>query len=288
MKIQAHLVKAFTKDPSGGNPAGVVVNADNMSDPQMQKIAQELGFSESAFIQKSEKADYKVRFFTTKQEVDFCGHATIATFFSLVENGFIRLGNRDFVEVTQETKAGIFPVACHDNGKIMMTQANPIFGEIEKDKAQVATLLSISKDDLDDKLPIQTVSTASPKLIVPVKSLDLLKKINPDLQGILRYCNEHQPQGFYAFTTETPSGNNDLAARFFNPTVGIDEDPATGVAAGALACYADRHIFNHAKKQYVIEQGFAMNMPSTLYVDITDKVLVGGYGANFGQKELEV
>lgn len=288
MKIEAELIKAFTSDAAAGNPAGVVHDADLLSAEQMLGVAHTLGFSESAFIQKSDVADYRVRFFSTKQEVDFCGHATVAAFYSLVEHGYIKLEGKDTVEVIQETKAGLFPVACHKNGKIMMTQANPTFGEAEVNRKEIARLLAIHESDLADDLPIQTVSTASPKLIVPVKSLDVLKRIKPDLQGIIRYCREHEPQGFYVFTIAAPIGKADFAARFFNPAVGIDEDSGTGVAAGALACYADRHIFNHTKKQYMIEQGLGMDMPSTLYVDITGSVLVGGYGVSFGTMQLEI
>ncbi len=288
MKIEALLLKAFTTDPRYGNAAGVILDANNLSDRQMLEIAQTLGFSESAFIQKSDKADFRVRFFASKQEVDFCGHATVATFCLLVEQGVITFGNEESVEVTQETKAGIFPVVCYKSGRIMMTQSNPTFGEAIQDKLQIAKLLGINEDDIDIDLPIQSVSTASPKLIVPVKSLDALKRVNPDLPGILNFCQAHEPSGFYVFTHETVDTDADFATRFFNPTVGIDEDPATGVAAGALACYADRYIFNSTQKQCVIEQGLTMHMPSTLYVDITNKVQVGGYGVSYGVREIEL
>lgn len=288
MKVVANLVKAFTNDPNAGNPAGVILDADSLSNEQMLKCAQELGFSESAFVQKSDIADFMVRFFAAKQEVDFCGHATIATFHTLIKNGLINFGDKNFINVKQETKAGVFSVACHKDGKIVMTQADPIFGEIEMNRSAIADLLGLSESEIEPDMPIQTVSTASPKLIVPVVSLDVLNKVAPNLQGIAEYCKTHDPKGFYVFTTETSANEADLAARFFNPTVGIDEDPATGVAAGALACYASRYMQNESKKQFVIEQGFGMNMPSTLYVDITDTVRVGGYGTSFGTRELEL
>jgi trans-2,3-dihydro-3-hydroxyanthranilate isomerase len=285
MMTQIHLVKAFTKDPAAGNPAGVVRDARGLSDEQMLFIARTLGFSESAFVFPSDKADFKVRFFAAKQEVDFCGHATVATFHSLAEQGAIKiLGEQTTVK--QETKSGVFPVTCHQDGKIMMTQGDPQFGEIETDKSLIAQLLNLSEHDFSD-LPLQIVSTASPKLIVPLVSLQALRKVKPDLDAITKYIQEHTARGLYIFATETPSGKGDFAARFFNPAIGIDEDPATGVAAGPLGCYADKYIFKDSKKQFVIEQGFDMGMSSTIYIDLTDGVLVGGYAAAFGKKEVE-
>lgn len=286
-KIPIRLVKAFTKDSTWGNPAGVVHDANQLSDEQMLGIAKTLGFSESAFIQKSDNADYMVRFFAAKQEVDFCGHATVATFYSLVQQGSIVIGEDGVTSVTQETKAGIFPVACHQDGKIMMTQANPQFGDIETDKKLIAELLGLDEDDLGE-LPLQVVATAVPKLIIPVVSLSALQKIQPDFDAITQYTQEHEASGLYVFTTETPSEKADFATRFFNPMIGINEDPATGVAAGPLGCFADKYIFKGAKKQFIIEQGFDMGKDSTIYVDVTDKVLVGGYAASFGVKELEI
>lgn len=288
MKVPVELVKAFTHDKEQGNPAGVVHDANHLEDEQMLSIARELGFSESAFIQHSDKADFKVRFFAAKQEVDFCGHATVATFFSLVEQGTIKIGDDGITSVTQETKAGVFPVDCHKDGRIMMTQGDPVFGEVEEDKGRIAGLLGLDIDDLSDDLPMQVVATAVPKLIIPVRSLAALRKIKPNLEGISDYTQQNEARGFYVFADETHSGNADFAARFFNPLIGINEDPATGVAAGPLGCFADRYVFKGDKKQMVIEQGFDMGKSSTIYVDLIGKVLVGGYAASFGQTELEV
>ncbi len=287
MKVSVQLVKAFSKDKNLGNPAGVVHDANMLNDKQMLTIARTLGFSESSFIQKSDKADYKVRFFAAKQEVDFCGHATVAAFHSLVKQKTIILGNQETVTISQETKAGIFPVTCHKDGKIMMTQSNPAFGNIETNRQFVAKLLSLDEKELGE-LPLQVVATAVPKLIIPVTSLAVLSKIKPDLEGISEYTLTNEAKGFYIFTSETPSGKADFATRFFNPLIGIDEDPATGVAAGPLGCYADKYIFKGSKKQFVIEQGFDMGMGSTIYVDVESGILVGGYASAFGQTELKV
>jgi len=146
--VVVNIVKAFTDSSTGGNLAGIVQNADNLSDDEMLSIASRLGFSESAFVQKSEKADCKIRFFSPKQEVDLCGHAIIATIHSL-----------DRVIKNIETKAGIISVERKD-GLILVTLKEAIFGEIEKDRNLISSLLSISENEILDS-PIQVVSVYS-------------------------------------------------------------------------------------------------------------------------------
>ena len=283
MQIKAKIVNAFTGNSKGGNPAGVITDADNLTDEQMLKISSKLGFSESAFVQNSENADFKIRFFSPTQEVDLCGHATIATFYSLMESGQINLESLEKKIVTQETKSGILPVECNRDGLIVMTQKKSKFYQIENDRDLISQLLNIKTEDLME-YPIQSVSTGTPKLIIPVKSLDILYRIKPNLEGIKEYCKKTCTKGFYPFTFETKE-NSDFHARQFNPLAGIDEDPITGVAAGALGAYIVQHKLSD-KNQFVVEQGYIMNKPGKIYVQISDEVKVGGYAFIVGEKFL--
>lgn len=284
MQIKTKFVNAFTENPNGGNPAGVILDANNLSQQQMIGISSKLGFSESAFVQESDKANYKVRFFSPTQEVDLCGHATIATFHSLIEAGQIDFGSSESKIVTQETKSGILPVECYQNGLIVMTQKKSEYYHIENDRDLISKLLNIKTDDLME-YPIQSVSTGVLKLIIPVKSLDVLFKIKPDLEGIKEYCKRTGTKGFYPFTFETKE-NSDFHARQFNPLAGINEDPITGVAAGALGAYIIEHKLSE-KNKFVIEQGYFMNKPGKIYVQISDAVKVGGYAFTVGEKIFE-
>lgn len=108
--MYAYLVDSFTDKRFEGNPAGVVLDADRLTAAQKQQIAAEIHASETAFVSKSNKADLKVEFFTPTTQVDFCGHATLATFYMLAESGKVKLGNGPLT-LTQETRAGILPVA---------------------------------------------------------------------------------------------------------------------------------------------------------------------------------
>lgn len=278
------LVKAFTKDKNQGNPAGIILDADKLMDNQMIDISKALGFSESAFITKSDKAKFGIRFFTPTQEVDLCGHATIATAHALLKKRKIYLGREKSKTITFETRAGIISVEVNKDGLIVMTQTEPQFWGDEHSKNEVARLLGISVDEIMD-YPIQTVSTGTPKLIVGVNSLETLFKIKPDLEGMKIYCKEHLVKGFYPFTVKTMDKDSDFHARQFNPLAGIDEDPITGVAAGALGAYAVEHKISD-KKDFIIEQGYCMGKGGKMHATVDDKVKVGGYAVIFEEKEI--
>lgn len=287
MTKEVYLIKAFTQDPEQGNPAGVIFDADDLEDRQMIQIAAELGFSESAFVSKSEHADFKVRFFSPKQEVPLCGHATIATFHTIFESKRAAIDKEGFVQLTQETLAGILPVRINSDGLITMTQTSPVFYEGSHDKKEIADLLGMSAEDILD-FPIELVSTGSPKLMIPIKNLDSLFAIKPNLEGISKYCSESEVHGFYPLTTETKDGNSDFHARQFNPLAGITEDPITGAAAGALGAYSVKHKVLGDKKSFVVEQGYILSKGGKVYVEIGDNVEVGGFAVSFGKKEITV
>ena len=121
MNIEVLLVNSFTANGKGGNPAGVVLNADKLSDAQKLKVAQAVGYSETAFVSHDDEVDFDVSFFTTTNEVDFCGHATLATFSIMYQMGILAAG--DYV---QRTKAGILPVAIDTDGQVLMNLQLPV------------------------------------------------------------------------------------------------------------------------------------------------------------------
>lgn len=282
--MRAILVKAFTKDKKQGNPAGVVFDADRLRENEMIDIAKALDFSESAFVTKSDKAKFGIRFFTPTQEVDLCGHATIAAAHAMLKKRKIYLGRENSRTMTFETRAGIISVEVQKDGLIVMTQKEPQFWGDVHSKIEIARLLNIAPDKISD-YPIQTVSAGTPKLMIAVDSLETLLKIGPDSEGIKMYCKEHLVKGFYPFTGETMDKDSDFHARQFNPAAGIDEDPITGVAAGALGAYAVKHKISD-KNNFVIEQGYCMGKGGKMYVTVDDKVKVGGYAVIFGEKEM--
>ena len=282
MKKIAQLVKSFTLDPTQGNPAGVILNARDLTDPQMQAIALQLGFSESAFIQASQKADCKVRFFSPTQEVDLCAHASIAALHALAQAHVISATGSTF-----ENKAGIIALEQSEDGLISMTQQEPQFLEHEVDRQKITALLNISSDALMD-FPVQIVSTGTPKLLIPLKYLTDLYAIKPNLEGIACYCKQSSARGFYPFTLETLDPHSDAHARQFNPLAGINEDPITGIAGGALAAYLVHYQMIH-KNDVSVEQGYVLNKGGKIMAQVRgNSVKVGGFAVTFGTQELVI
>lgn len=281
MEVSVKIFSAFTQQKNQGNPAGIVFEADHLTPEEMIFITQRAGFSECVFVQKSSKADFKLRFFSAKQEVDLCGHATIACFAALTKA--IVDKNSDEKILTQETRAGILPIHCCMDGLIRMQQASPHVIDFSINPQDIADLLNISASSIIGDLEI--VSTGSPKLIIPVDSLQTLFSITPDLKGIAEYCKISGARGFYPFTTDVLEKGSDFHARQFNPLAGIDEDPVTGVAAGALGGYLKRRNLLD-KTSFVIEQGYVLGKFGKMFVDIADAVFVGGYAVEVGEQRI--
>src|SRR5258708_4553807 len=164
MKTKIYLLNAFGVDSQGGNPAGVVLDADSLTDIQKKYISKEIGYSETAFVQKSNKADFKVTFFTPTEEVDLCGHATIATYALLLEKKIITEK-----AYTQELKAGILKVAAMPDRTIIMDQSLPIYYE-NPPLDEIIDIFSIPAEAITQTgLEPQIVSTGLKDVILPIK-----------------------------------------------------------------------------------------------------------------------
>jgi len=291
MKIKVKKVNAFTDSVDGGNPAGVLLNSPDLTDKQMAYISKMLKVSETAFVFPSTKADFNVRFFTPEFEVDLCGHATIATFFTMaLEDFFPEKINKT---VTQETKAGILPINIDFTedgsiGRVMMTQGKSILKDIHLDILKIADSLKISKEKIDDSLPKQIVSTGLFTLPICIKSLDVLKKIKPDFVKIKKICNELSVGSFHLFTFETIEHASVYHARNFAPVYGVNEDPVTGTANGAVCFYLLKNRIVQ-ENNLLCEQGDIIGRSGRVFVEINkDTVKVGGRAKVVEEKEIKV
>lgn len=233
-----YQVDAFTTDRFHGNPAGVVPDADGLTDEQMQKIARELNNSETAFIFESNSPDYdiEVRFFTPTTEVPICGHATIAAHYV-----YAKEKNAAGGKVIQKTKAGILPVHIIRNGNdysIVMTQGKPEVSAPFGDKVrnQIANALGISHEDICQEYPVAISSTGHSKVMVPIYSNQLLHTLKPNLQMLTDISRQTGCNGYYIFTLN-PQEEILVHGRMFAPAIGIAEDPVTGNANGPLGAY---------------------------------------------------
>ncbi len=289
MKVKVYKLNAFAKTKEGGNAAGVVINADSLSEKEMGKIAAILGFSETAFLLRSDAADFRVRFFTPKEEVDLCGHATIAAFHTMAHLGLLKPD-----EYKQETKAGILGIEIKEDYSVMMNQPVPVFSEIiEKD--ELAESLNINASQMPEDLPAQIVSTGLRDIMIPVKSIEILNAMKPDMEKIKIISQKYNAVGYHVFALESLYGAN-ANCRNFAPLYEIPEESATGTSNGALGCYLYRYgkINSGQESNLVFEQGYSMEKPSEILVSLSVKeneiqeVRVGGSAMNLTLSEIEL
>ena len=290
MKINVKKVNAFTESPEGGNPAGVVLDSPDLTDEQMKHVSKVLSVSETAFVFPSKKADYKIRFFSPDVEVNLCGHATIATFFTMALEGIFSQNINTVI--TQETKAGVLPVDIYFSDetvdRVMMTQATPRYKDICLDISILADSLNISVDEIDDSLPKQIVSTGLFTLPLCVKSFDILKAINPDFEKIKKLCSRFGVGSFHLFTFDTVESDSIYHARNFAPVYGVNEDPVTGTANGAVCSYLLKNKIVK-DRNLICEQGDIMGRPGRVFVEIDiDEVKVGGKARVVEEREISV
>jgi len=265
VEIEVSTLHAFSDKPLGGNPAGVVLQAGHLSDSQMQEIARQVGFSETAFVMPSDQADFKVRYFTPNDEVNLCGHATVALFYLMEAKQLVDIGT-----YTLETLAGILKVVIEANGEVYLSQTLPEFGEIV-DRQQIADSLHIPLHDLHAELPVQIVSTGLPDILIAVKHVDVLAKIVPDFQLITKICKAHHVIGYHVFALEPDAENTLAECRNFAPLYDIPEESATGTSNGALLCYLHKYqqLPTPHDQTYTIKQGYTMNRPSEILARLT-------------------
>ena len=276
MKIFVKKVNAFTDSINGGNPAGVVLNSPDLTNRQMAFITKQLNVSETAFVFSSKKVDYKLRFFSPEIEVDLCGHATIATFFTMGVEKFFKRN----VTIVQETKAGILPVEIifseEKVERVMMTQAKPILKDIQIDISEIADALKISVNEIDNSFPNQIVSTGLFTLPICIKTFKILESIKPNFIKIINICKKLNVGSFHLFTFDTIEPISIYHARNLAPIYSINEDPVTGTANGAVCYYLVKNNIIR-EKTLICEQGDIVNRPGRVFVEIINNIVkVGG------------
>ena len=288
-KIEVQILNAFVDNNKGGNPAGVVLNADDLTNEQKLKIASKVGLSETAFVSKSEIAAFKLDFFTPTRQIAHCGHATIATFSYLSQSGLINNPHS-----SKQTIDGIREILLQ--GELaFMEQKAPIYGNTNKQEEQILQSLGLTKNDILKDAPILLVNTGNSFVIVPVKSAKILQNIKPDHALISQISDELDLIGFYVFCTEASSPAREASTRMFAPRYGIEEEAATGMAAGPLACYL-YDILGIKKDRMLIEQGWFMVQPSAslIIVDLLlnngkiTKIMAGGKGILMTSLSVEI
>lgn len=258
-KYLLYNVNAFTKDLNAGNTAGVILDAEGLSIEKMQEIARDSGHTTTAFIfpPESEDHDIRIKFFTPTNEIPMCGHATVAANYVLART----MGTIGFV--LQKTAKGIIPIEIKkaaEDYKIVMISAPPEYvGEVKDSiENELLSALKISTEDRYKACPIEVISTGNPTALIGIKSQERLNSLKPDIEKLVRIAKVIHCTSYYVFTLDPSDSAFLVFGRVFAPTIGIDEDPATGTANGPLGNYLVRHKLVELKGQtleYKARQG---------------------------------
>ena len=282
-RLAFYLVDVFASEPLTGNPLAVVADADELSDHVMRRIAREFNQSETTFLMQPDRPDahWRLRSFTPAGvEVAGAGHNALGAWWWLAVSG--RLGLSDAGgEFAQQIGDEVLPVSVIARDGIVtsiaMRQAPPTFGRVHPDIAALARALGLEAEHLvADQLIAQTVSTGASHLLVPARDREVVDRARPDTERLTVELRAVEGEGCYLFCLDPVDETSTAYARFFNPTVGIWEDPATGTAAGPLACQlvAAGIVVG---PDVVVEQGHVLGRPSRLHVRVDDEVTI--YGA---------
>jgi len=234
-----YVVDAFTQRPLLGNPAGVMPFARGLGAEGMLAVAREVNASETAFVLPSREADFKLRYFTPTQEVPFCGHATVAALAVLERLGEISVAGA-FAQVRLETDVGLIPaelVRTPEGLRVDMTQVAPSFRPCTQPADRILEILGANAEDLRADLPIELAYTGLWHLLVSLSSAEALDGLMPDLRTLAELNRELGVLTTHIFVEEGET----FHCRDFAPAAGIDEDPVTGSASGALGAYLLRH-----------------------------------------------
>lgn len=262
-------VDAFTTQPLGGNPCAVLFDTDDLDERTMLAIAREMNLSETAFVRRSSQADFAVRYFTPAEEIPLAGHPTIATACALVESGRLALTS-EHTTLTLELKVGPLPVDIYAAGgkiqRIVMTQKPPLFLRTYTPQ-EILPIFGLQSEDLLPGAVIQTVSTGTPQLMVPLRSLEALHRarLDPAAYQELRQRADFFSPHLFCLQGITPQGRT--FARHFGVPPDTPEDPFTGSATGGMAAYL-WHYGLIDMPVFIAEQGHWMQRPGQASVEV--------------------
>lgn len=277
-----YLVSAFSDRAFMGNSTGVVIDDGGLTDSEMENIAKDINQSVIVFVRELDRDRYLTRFFTPDGEINLCGHATVATFYALAENEYIKSEDEGIKKIIQHTKIGKIPVELeYQNGKIENIYMNldikleEKFNNIER----VLKILNLSEDDIGLEIfknaEMEKISTGTCDIIVPVKNEKVLSAIVLDKDEAIKFSKEENIISIHAFTTED---GKEVKQRTFSPIIGADEEFGSGTSTAATMHYLKANEIGQSDSIVAI-QGDYIGRISKVLTSLgksDDKIRVGG------------
>lgn len=278
-RIRLYQVDAFTRERFTGNPAGVVLDADGLSETEMLAIARELNNADTAFVLRpdGEDHDLRVRFFTPRTEAGFVGHATVAAHYVL--------GNAPGRRYRQRQKSGLVEIEVRGTDaarRIAVRQSPPPIGRELNERERLAVLdaLALSTSDLDPRCPPRICGAGSTRLLLGVKGGEQLRHLRPDAARLTTLSAQLGAAGYFVFTLTPQHAEALTESRMFCPALGIPEDPVSGNAHGLLAAYLLEHRLvarTVGRSGFCGIQGHSLKRPGRVEVEL--EIGDGGLGA---------
>lgn len=284
---------AFSSIKNKGNPAGVVTESAHLTEADMQRIAQKVGFNETVFVLNSEIADIRLRYFKPGHEINLCGHATIASLYSLKTKGII-----DADAITIETNVGVLPITfdtLEDKLVITMKQDAPQFHSFQGDVGKLAASIGLSLDEIDRTKPIVYGSTGTWTLLIPIKELSNFSRMKPNNQLFPDILVENPKASLHPICFQTYDPSAMMHARHFSsPYSGTIEDAVTGTASGVMGAYYLTYIDKQLPLiECSVEQGQEIGKDGRVFVKAIRNeqhsidVYISGTAVYVGQLEID-
>jgi len=280
-KLTFYIVDVFAEEKYAGNQLAVFRGGASLSSAEMQRLAREMNYSETTFIlsETEREGGFDVRIFTPMEEIPFAGHPTIGTA-HIIKKEIIQ---KKVEKVVLNLPVGQIPVTYPKGarGLSWMKQIEPVFGQ-QFDPVLLANVLGLNPTEIDDRFPVEEVSTGLPFTIVPLKNLSALQKARVRLDQFMPLVQDAWAKGILIFCPEAHSQTNHISVRVFVDYFGIPEDPATGSGNGCLAGYLVKHRYwGQPAIEVCCEQGFEIGRPSFLYLKADEQdgkisIWVGG------------
>jgi PhzF family phenazine biosynthesis protein len=272
-KCRLFLVDTFTRERFCGNPAAVVLGAEQLTDDEMRRLARELHGTEVAFVLAADATDHdlEIRFFSPRREVSFIGHATIAAHYvRAIANGVPK------GKVRQKSGSSIVEVEVTGTApalRVTLHQSPASFGPVVHDdrRAPVLDALGISSASLHPACPMQVMSKWNSRLLIGLNSPEVLESLQPNMEALVQLAPRVGADGFFVFAIRPDGDPFTTESRMFCPTIGVPEDPVSGNAHGMLGVYLVHHgllASNGHPARLIGHQGRFVDRPGQVEVQV--------------------